>query len=79
MWQGENTWLHYVKNIMAADVASAVFLATFLRRNSLNMRYAAALEVADLQKYKLITKEKKVRSALLDRSNMPFVFFIGKN
>lgn len=79
MWQGENTWLHYVKNIIAADVSSAVFLATFLRHNNYNKRYAAALEVIDLQKYKILKKEHKVRAALADRTSVPFVFFVGKN
>jgi len=79
MWQGENTWLHYVKNIIAADVSSAVFLATFLRHNNYNKRYASALEVIDLQKYKVIKKANKVRSILSNRAPEPFVFVVGKN
>lgn len=79
MWQGENIWLKYVKNIIAADVTSAIFLASFLRRNNINKKYAASLEVIDLQKYKVIKKEFKVRSALNNAVNIPFIFFVGKN
>ncbi len=79
MWQEENIWLNYVKNIIATDVSSAVFLASYLRRNNLSKKYAASLEVIDLQKYRVIKKENKVRAALADSVNMPFVFFVGKN
>jgi hypothetical protein len=33
----------------------------------------------DLQRYKLIKQEKKVKAALRDRLNVPFVFLVGKN
>ena len=79
MWNKENIWLNYVKNIIAADVTSAIFLAAFLRRNNMNKKYAASLEVIDLQRYKVIKKEYKVRAALNNALNMPFVFFVGKN
>ena len=79
MWERENIWLHYVKNIIAADIPSALFLATYLRQNNLNKNYAAALEVIDLQKYKVIKQKNKVRKALNDAINTPFIFFVGKN
>ena len=79
MWNRENVWLNYIKNIIAADITSAVFLATFLRKSNLSKKYAASLEVIDLQKYKIIKKEYKVRAALNDAINIPFVFFVGKN
>lgn len=79
MWQRQNTWIHYVKNIIAADIASAIFLASFMRRSYMNKSYIASLEVADLQRYKLIKKKEKVRAALNDNASTPFVFFIGKN
>ena len=79
MWQGENIWIHYVKNIIAADVSSAIFLASYLRRSNMNKSYVAHLEVIDLQKYKVIKKKNKVRAALNEAMNTPFIFFVGKN
>lgn len=79
MWQEENIWIHYVKNIIAADVSSAIFLASYLRRSNMNKSYVAHLEVIDLQKYKVIKKKNKVRAALNDAMNTPFIFFVGKN
>jgi hypothetical protein len=79
MWRGNQVWLHYVKNIIAADVSSAVFLASFLRQTEISKNYAASMEVLDLQKYKVISQENKVRIALRDRLDDPFVFLVGKN
>ncbi len=79
MWRENNLWLHYVKNIMAADLTSAMFLVSFLRRTQINKTYAAALEIIDLQKYKVIRQEHKVKSALRERANVPFVFVACKN
>ena len=79
MWRENNLWLHYVKNIIAADVTSAVFLASYLRRSRITRNYTSSLEVVDLQKYKVIRQENKVRIALRERTNIPFVFVIGKN
>ena len=80
MWQGQDkTWLHYVKDIIAADVYSAVFLASYLRQTSIKRSYIPALEVIDLQKYKVIKDVRKVRAALKERLNIPFVFVVGKN
>jgi hypothetical protein len=79
MWGENNLWLYYVKNIIAADVTSAVFLASYLRHSRLNKDYVSSLEIIDLQKYKVIRQENKVRIALRERSNIPFVFVICKN
>ncbi len=79
MERENNVWLHYVKNIIAADVPSAVFLASYLRYSSITKDYASSLEVMDLQKYKVIRQVDKVRNALRNRANIPFVFVIGKN
>ncbi len=79
MWRDNNIWLHYVKNIIAADVPSALFLASYIRHNTLTKDYAASLEVIDLQKYKVIRQVSKVRVALRERSSIPFVFVVGKN
>ena len=79
MWRENNLWLHYVKNIIAADVTSAVFLASYLRRSRISNKYASALEIIDLQKYKVIKQENKVRVALRERAGIPFVFVVCKN
>jgi hypothetical protein len=79
MWEGNNTWMHYVKNIIAADVHSAVFLASYLRYSGISKNYASSLEVIDLQKYKIIKRPEKVKLALRDRVNIPFVFVVGMN
>jgi hypothetical protein len=80
MWKGQDkTWLHYVKDIIAADVYSAVFLASYLRQVAITKSYVPALEVIDLQKYKVIKETKKVSQALRERMSVPFVFVVGKN
>lgn len=80
MLKGEDqAWLHYVNNIIAADVYSAVFLGSYMRHMRIYKSDAAYLEVFDLQKYQVISKEQKVRQAIKDRSNVPFVFVTGKN
>ena len=79
MWHENNLWLHYVKNIIAADLTSAMFLASYLRRSQLTKTYVSSLEIIDLQKYKVITQENKVKVALRERINIPFVFVACKN
>lgn len=79
MWRGNKVWLHYVKNIIAADVPSAVFLASYLRYSGITKDYASYLEIIDLQKYKVIKKTAKVQAALRDRVHIPFIFVVGKN
>ena len=78
MWSGNKVWLHYVKNIIAADVPSAVFLASYLRYSGVTQDYASYLEVIDLQEYKVIKKPVRVAKALRERMNLPFVFVVGK-
>jgi hypothetical protein len=79
MWRDNKTWLHYLKNILASDAHSAVFLASYLRYSSINKDYVSSLEIIDIQKYKVIAQPHKVRIALKDRMHLPFVFIIGKN
>jgi hypothetical protein len=80
MWSGQDkVWLHYIKDIMAADVYSAVFLASYLRYTSMSKSYIATMEIIDLQKYKIITQKNKVRKALKERKDVPFVFPFYKN
>ncbi len=80
MWSGQNkVWMHYLNDIIAADVASAVFLSSYMRialRGRANANYH---EVADLQRYKLIQSPKKVKAALISRVHLPFVFVLSKN
>ena len=79
MWQEENMWLHYVKNIIAADVPSAVFLATYLREINFSKIFIGTLEVLDLNKYKVVKKKNKIRAYLNERNTVPFVFVICNN
>ncbi len=80
MWgKQDKVWLHYVKDIIAADVYSAVFLASYLRYASLNKTHVAFLEIIDLQKYKVIKQKNKVRVALKERADVPFVFVVCRN
>lgn len=79
MWQKNKTWLHYNNNIIAADISSAVFLAFYLQRCRITKNYASSLEIIDLQKYKVIKQEGKVRIALRERIGIPFIFIAGKN
>jgi len=80
MWQGhDKVWLHYVKDIIAADVYSAVFLASYLRYISLDRSYISHLEAIDLQRYKVHKKAAKVRNALKECATTPFIFIVGKN
>ena len=79
MERENKVWLHYVKNIIAADVSSAVFLASYLRFSDISWDYATYLEVVDLQKYKVISSAAKVLQALRDDFKVPFIFVVGKN
>ena len=79
MWRDNHVWLHYVKNIIAADLRSAVFLASYIRNNSLTRNHARHLEVIDLQKYRVIKDEAKIKTVLNARNEMPFIFVVGKN
>lgn len=80
MWSGQDkVWVHYVKHIIAADIDSAAMLGIYIRQMSLTKSYIPYLEVIDLQKYKLIKDKDKVRKALNERGNMPFIFIACKN
>jgi len=79
MWYSDRVWLHYVKNIIAADIPSAVFLASYLRYTGVTRKYTSSLEVIDLQRYKIIKKAGKVYASLRERTNIPFVFVVCKN
>lgn len=81
MWHRENkVWMHYLNDIIAADVSSAVFLAAHLRQMFWQCREANYLEIIDLQQYRMVRKPTKVRAAIRRmRLQEPFVFAIGKN
>jgi hypothetical protein len=79
MLQEHSQWLHYINNIIAADVYSAVFLGSYMRHMRIYKTDAAYMEVFDLQKYQVLNKEQKVRQAIKERSKIPFVFVVGKN
>lgn len=72
-------WIHFRRDIIAADVSTALFLSTFLRSSIVKRSYANHLEVIDLQRYKVISGNRKVRTALRDKIDTPFVFVVGKN
>ena len=75
----DHVWINYSKNIIAADAGSAVFLASFLQYLGTGYEYVSALEIIDLQKYKVIKQKLKIRAALRERIHVPFIFVVGKN
>lgn len=81
MWKGKNkVWMHYVNDIIASDVASAVFLSSFLRHQRLYKLYIPNFEIMDLQRYKVLRRPAKVRNALKSIADeVPFIFLTGKN
>ena len=79
MWHKDKEWLHFVKDIIASDVPSAIFLSTYLEYKEITGNFVASLEIIDVHKNKIIKKEHKVRTALYRRVGMPFIFVVGKN
>jgi hypothetical protein len=80
MWGNQHkTWRNYSHSIIASDEFSARFLTDYLRFSALQKRYAKHIEVIDLQRYKVISDAKKVKMALKEKANTPFVFVVGKN
>jgi len=71
--------MHYLNDIIASDVYSAVFLSSWLRQKVMTRQYTNFLEVVDLQRYKLIRRNPAVRISIRNRGDMPFVFVVGKN
>ncbi len=79
MWQGDKLWIQYDEEIMASDVADALFLKAFLRHIGIFRLYTQHFDIIDLQRYKVYSDPKKVRSLIKERSKVPFVFIAGKN
>ncbi|MCB0698629.1 MAG: hypothetical protein H6551_02035 [Chitinophagales bacterium] len=81
MWNRykSTVWIHYSDDIIASDEPSANFLADYKRFVTLNRSYANAMEIMDLQRYKVITEPRKVRSFMREYNDASFVFLICKN
>ena len=81
MWSSgqDKVWMHYLNDIIAADVASAVFLSTYMRHALRGRTLGTYHEVADLQRYRLYRNARKVKAAMHNRAHLPFVFILGKN
>jgi hypothetical protein len=80
MWEDNDTeWTHFRQDVMAHNRASAALLVQFLKHVNSRRLHTTALEVIDLQRYRFITKPKKVQAALRERLHLPFVFVVGRN
>lgn len=69
----------YLNGIKAADLYSAVLLSSYMRQVIRTGQYFQALEIADLQRYKMIRQLSKVRKTLKKKIELPFIFVLGKN
>ncbi|RYE26068.1 MAG: hypothetical protein EOP51_01905 [Sphingobacteriales bacterium] len=80
MWSKQHkVWIQFRGDILATDKEEGQFLATHLRASAIARTYVGSLEIIDLQKYRLITRTVKVKIALRERMDTPFVFAVGKN
>lgn len=80
MWEDNDTgWTHFRQDVMAHNRASAALLVMFLKQVNKNQIHTTSLEVIDLQRYRIITRPRKVQAALCERLHLPFVFLVGKN
>ena len=72
-------WMHYIGDIIAADLRSAVTLASFIRRNANTYGYIKPLEVIDIPKFRIHNDPFRIHTALRSRKENPFVFVFCKN
>lgn len=80
MWSRQDkVWLHYTHNVMAADAIDASFLVGYLHQTGVHRVYLSALEVIDLQRYKLVKNPGKIHNVFQSRMHLPFIFVAGKN
>ena len=80
MWgKKDKIWMHYLHDIIAADLASGVFLAHFLRQLRITRDYINSLEIIDLQRYRVMRTPAKVRRSISDAHESSFIFVISKN
>ena len=71
--------MHYLHDILAADLSSGVFLAHFQRQLRITRNYINSLEIMDLQRYKVVSKPSKVKVYIRNADESSFVFVVGKN
>jgi len=80
MWGGSNkVWFQFRKDIIASDIQEGAFLADYLRFLAVTRTYIHTIEVADLQRYKMLKQPQKVKNALTGSFDMPFIFPLHKN
>lgn len=81
MWyrKKDRVWIQYLKNIMATDSSSAQFLERYTKRMSMTKEHVGALEIFDLQQYRVVRAATKVKDALREKGRKPFIFVACKN
>lgn len=80
MWfNNKHIWLHYAKDILAADEGSARFLQRYLYFANIYRAHFSVMEVIDLQKYKIVRHPRKVKQSVKERLHIPFVFLSCNN
>jgi len=79
-YRGEKIWLHFPQDIIASGGNEANYLAWFLRWTYVSRTYLRYIEVADLQRYRLVTRKNKIYSIIRRAaSDQAFIFFLNKN
>jgi len=68
------TWFHYVKDIIASDLTSAVLLTSYLRKALQYKTYVSALDVIEWNGHQMQPNTAPIRF-----ENMPPVLVFGKN
>ena len=81
MWERKQNkvWIKYSNEILAIDSSSARFLVDYLHFVLINRSHIPSHEVIDLQRYKIIREERKVRSAIREKLHVPFIFLSCNN
>lgn len=80
MWsKKDKTWIHYRNDIIASDVSTALFLSAFLRNITYSNAHLNTLEAADLQRYKILKTNTKLKIAIRERRETPFIFIYSRN
>lgn len=76
----ERVWFKFEQNIVAVNDEAALMLLSYLRQAQLNGLHYSAIEIIDLQRYKLITRKNLVRNVLhLPSRDLVFIFPVCKN
>ncbi len=79
MWGNNKVWTEYGSGLLAADRQSAAFLANYMRYTIISRSYLQVFEAIDLQKYKIIRSIPKLKQAINERLDIPFVFLSCNN